>query len=430
MRFRIGVGVSLVGLTALLLVGCGSSSKPAASGTTAGTTASNSSSGSGNNSPIVIGYIGSITGVASAAQGVSVDGAMARVDAQNAAGGVNGHKIQLISEDDTSTPTGNLNAAEALVTSKHPFAVIDNTPLAYGGYKFLQQQGIPVTGGGFDGPEWGEQPNSNMFSWALPTTTKFAGQYYTYTTLGKFLKDIGVTKFGGLGFGISPSSQESVRQSLASAAQIGIPTCYTNLSVPFSGVDFTADVLQIKNAGCTGITTAFNDPSDAGLSSAIAQAGLKDQVKQIYATGYDETILGNPAARESFNGAYVSSTINFTNPTSGTQQMLQNLSKYYPGYKGGIPSFGLYSGYLSADLMIEGLEKAGSNPTRTTFINNLRRVSSYDAGGILSSPVSFQNFGTVAMLPTTSCEYFVQLQGSQFVIYKGAPICGNRVPVS
>ena len=48
-------------------------------------------------SPIVIGYISDQTGVASSTFADGQGGAQARIDAQNARGGVNGHELVLVS---------------------------------------------------------------------------------------------------------------------------------------------------------------------------------------------------------------------------------------------------------------------------------------------------------------------------------------------
>ena len=222
-------------------------------------------------------------------------GAQARIDLQNAKGGIDGHPLKLVAEDDQSSPASDNTAAEDLVTNKHAMVVINYSPFAFGSDKFLQQQGIPVVGSAFDGPEWGEQPNSNMFSWAAVDSTPFGGQYYTYTTTGKFLKDIGVTKYAGLGYGISPSSQASIYAAIAAAEKFGIKQCYLNQSVPFGGVDFTADVLQIKAGDCNGVTGSFVDNSDLALSGAVKQGGVT--AKQLYFTGYDQDVLSSASTR-------------------------------------------------------------------------------------------------------------------------------------
>lgn len=61
------------------------------------------------------------------------------------------------------------------------------------------------------------------------------------------------------------------------------------------------------------------------------------------------------------------------------------------------------------DAMIEGLKLAGRNPTRATFISNLRAVTDYTIGGLSTTPVDF-NYLT-GNLPPQQCANFVQLQG-------------------
>jgi hypothetical protein len=111
--------------------------------------------------------------------------------------------------------------------------------------------------------------------------------------------------------------------------------------------------------------------------------------------------------------------------------MYANMEKYIPHFNSNtIPDFGLFGGYLTADLMIKGLQMAGSSPTRQSFINNLRPVKDYNAGGLLPSATPFSPFGTPEMLPETYCEYYIQLQGDNFVSVGpgGNAICGNKVP--
>ena len=375
--------------------------------------------------PIVIGYISDLTGVAASTFEDGPGGAQARIDLQNARGGVNGHRIKLVVEDDQSSPTNNMTVSQDLVENKGAFGIIDYSAFTFGGYKYLQQQGIPVTGGGFDGPEWGVLPNTNMFDTGPPLDGPIQGNFYSTNAGAKLYKSLGIHGIAGLAYGISESSQQSIKSIFAT-----LPAsykCYENLSVPFGGVDFTADVLQMKQAGCDAVVGSFVDSSDVALSQAVKDAGMK--VKQIYFTGYDENILQSPSARAAANGDYFTAGINFTTPNAATRAMLDALKKYDPGYKGGIPDYGLYGSYLSADLMIKGLELAGKNPTRADFISNLRKVKKYDAGGILPSPTSFAGLGTRAIIPKTICGYYMELEGSQFHVITGKPICGSTVAI-
>src|SRR5262249_46088554 len=78
---------------------------------------------------VKLGYIWAGSGVGAARAGDSAKACQARVDAQNAKGGINGRTIQLEAVDDQSG-TGNLTAAKELVQNRHVFAVVNNSPFA------------------------------------------------------------------------------------------------------------------------------------------------------------------------------------------------------------------------------------------------------------------------------------------------------------
>lgn len=415
----------MLGVVALVAAACGSTNSGA----------SNSSNSSGNTASapgvtakaIKIGYITSVTGVASSTFADGEQGALARIDQQNAEGGVHGRKLELVSADDQSSPAQFLTAAQDLVQNKDVFGVIPFSSFTFGGARYFQQQGVPVVGDAFDGYEWYEQPYSNMFNDQFAVSAEQSNVFYTYKYLGAMLKAIGVTKLGVLAYGISPSSQASVKAAEAAAKAYGIQTCYENLSVPFGGVDFTADVLQIKAAGCNGIIGSFVDASDIALSSALKQAGYTG--KQLYYTGYDQNVLSSASARSALEGDYVLAGVYFDQANSAVKTMTTTLKKYDSSYTGGLPDLGLYGSYIAADLMIKGLELAGPNPTRASFMSALRKVTSYDAGGLLPSATSFTHFGTPAMFPASTCSYMLQLKGSKFdpVGGSGGKYCGTKL---
>jgi branched-chain amino acid transport system substrate-binding protein len=78
------------------------------------------------------------------------------------------------------------------------------------------------------------------------------------------------------------------------------------------------------------------------------------------------------------------------------------------------------------DLMIKGLEVRGKNPTRQSFITNLRTVTSYDASGLLPNPVDFSLAAFGKARPKT-CGRYAKLQGDTFVPIPsdGKPTCGT-----
>src|SRR3954447_25334757 len=133
---------------------------------------------------VKIGYISSQTGVAAATHKNAHKSCQARVDAENAKGGVNGRKIKLEIIDDKSSGA-NLTAAQDLVQNRNVFAVVDNSAFAFLTWRYLKDQGVPMIGGGFDGNYYYNAGNENIIS-GLGNGTPVPG--LTYDTTTKIMK--------------------------------------------------------------------------------------------------------------------------------------------------------------------------------------------------------------------------------------------------
>jgi branched-chain amino acid transport system substrate-binding protein len=419
-------------ITVAAVAACGSSSKGSTSATTAsgGTTAGTSASGGTNTASapgvtptsITIGFITDLTGVAASTYSDAQKGAQARINALNAAGGINGRKINLLVADSASSPSGFLTAAQDLV-NKGAFAIIPDSSFTFGGYRYLHQNGIPVAGVAQDGPEWGQQPNTNMFSY----TGGLDPHGPANTVGGLFFKSLGVTNVAGLAYGISPSSTGSIKDLKESLEAVGIKMGYENLSVPFGVSDFTTYALAMKQAGVDGATCSCVQSTNIAMAVGAKQAGIALKGALMF-SGTDSSLFSNPTAVAAAQGTYWPSQIvpiDLHNPA--TDAFVANLQKYDSNYKGGYPSYGVTSAYLGTDVMIEGLQVAGQNPTRQSYINNMLKVSSWN-DGLLASPIGFNHFGQAQ---PTLCQYFTKVEGNQFVtINNGKPFCGTVIPNS
>jgi branched-chain amino acid transport system substrate-binding protein len=341
----------------------------------------------------------------------------------NAAGGVNGHPLQLIVKDDQSNPTTDATASQELV-SAGATVVIEMSAFGFTGAPYFQKAGIPVVGSGFDGPEWIEAPYTNMFTWYEPSAS-VNGTDYTYGYWGQFLKDLKVKTFGGLGYGVSPSSTNSIFEAEASAKKFGITTCYTNNSVPFGSTDFTTDVLQIKSSNCGAVAGSFVAASDLALANGLKQGGLSS-VKGLFFTGYDQAAAQGANASQ-FDGDYVSASVNFNPPNAAASALLNTLKKYDKSYTGGVPDFGLLGSAVSAQLAVYGLKLAGANPTPASFQTALHKVTSWNDNGLLPTSFGFEHAGTTKIFPKTACSYFEQLKGKKWTEFTGKPICGALI---
>ncbi len=168
----------------------------------------------------------------------------------------------------------------------------------------------------------------------------------------------------------------------------------------------------------------MTDSSNVGLAAGLAQAGVTPT--QFYYTGYNQAVLDDPSASAALEGAYFPAMYNFTTPNKATKGMLAALGEYAPEVEG-IPNLGVFGSYLAMDAMIKGLEVAGQNPTRESFISELREVTGYKGHGLFPSPgLSFMGFGTSAMFPKRSCTDYVQLEDGEFKTVK-KKVCGKLI---
>lgn len=381
------------------------------------TTASAAATGS----PLKIALITSQTGVAAAEFQDSPQGFLARIKLQNAQGGVNGHPLVPIVINDQGSTTQVATATQQAI-SDGVIGIVNVTPFFFAAYKYPQQAGIPVTGGSFDGPEWGQQPNTNMFqsdgtatSAAVPINDGFA----------KFLKSKGGTTLGSYGYGISPTSAHSAIGTAKGVKLVGMSVGVLDTSIPFGGVDFTTEALTAKSKHVDTVYGSMDNDSNFALITALKQAGVKIKVAT-FPTGYEPDIINTPAW-QAVQGVYFATSFRPTViPNAGTVQLASALQKYQGRALSDFPTFNIYEAWLGADLMIKGIQLAGKNPTSANVITALRKVKFYNGNGILPVPINYTNsFGKAAPI---ACGWYMQAQKSGFVANSTQPTCGKTIP--
>lgn len=408
MGVRRSVSTSLLGAVAILpivLAGCSStsSSAPAASA-----------------APITIAYITSVTGLGASEDGTSPAAFKARIDLQNAEGGVNGHKLVPLVIDDQTSPSEIATAVQE--ADSRAFGIVSQSPLFFLAAKYPQQMGVPVTGSYSDGPEWGEQPYTNMFA---ADNGSVDPKYPVNTQLGLIIKHFGGTVLGAYGYAISPSSSRAAIATGKSFVDAGGKVGVVDTSVPFGSVAFTSLALTAKQDGVNALAPEMDNNSNYALAEALQQAGVKLKTA-LYATGYEPDVINSPAWKSVQGGYFLSLFRPWLLPDAGTRQMQAAMEKYANFSKSDFPSFSQYEAWAGADLMIKGLQMAGRNPTRAGVIKDLRGLTSYNANGLLPNSLDYSTiFGHD---PAETCAWVVQAQSSGFVLTSSKPFCGTDIP--
>ncbi|HEX3963121.1 MAG TPA: ABC transporter substrate-binding protein [Trebonia sp.] len=388
---------------------CSSGGSPASGGTTAAA------------STIKLGLIADLTGPFSSSFTTSEKGIEAYVDMVNAAGGINGHKLSYVVADSTSTITGAQTAAQELVQRDGVFAVVDDSAAFSGAETYLLQQGIPAVGGGFDGPEWNDPKNTNMFA-----STGVIDYNSVNASVGKFMKTQGVTVCGAVGYPnatAGPSAVAVVKSCVADGLKDG----YLNTQVPVGSTDVGAIALAIQKAGVNGIVLPVVISTGFALLGALKQLGVKLKVAML-STGYGGDLLASSAAVQAGQG-YMFSSVGqpIEANTAATQKMAAALAKV--GVTSS-PTFAEQESYIATAAIAAGLKAAGANVTQKSFMTALRNIHNFNADGLLSpGEVNFSSYSSVAGgAGAAGCIFAATLEGKKFIPVSGTPLCGQAIP--
>jgi ABC-type branched-subunit amino acid transport system substrate-binding protein len=390
-------------------------------GTVGAVGVASSSPSEASGSPITIGLICSCTGPAGPEYRGTQGALMARIDRQNAKGGVNGHKIQVIFADDATSPAQDPTAVQNVI-SKGVIGIVAVSAVFFSGAKFANQAHLPVTGASSDGPEWGTQPYTNMFA---SDTGSIDPKYPVNTQIGKFLTTHGGSVVGSYGYGISPSSSRSAIATVRSVVHAGGKQGVLDISVPFGSVAFGPEALAAKAAHITGLYAGMVDSSNFAMATSMKQAGVNLKAV-VFPTGYEPSAPSSPAWPE-MQGDYFDTEFRpFSAPNAATKAMQVALEKYDHFSKTRFPTLNEYEAWVGADLMIQGLQAAGKNPTPAAVIKDLRRVKSYNGNGLLPVPLNYStNFGHDT---SPACGWFLRAGKTGFSLVSNKPFCGTDIP--
>jgi branched-chain amino acid transport system substrate-binding protein len=175
--------------------------------------------------------------------------------------------------------------------------------------------------------------------------------------------------------------------------------------------DLTDEMQRLRDAKPDAIVMALYPPQAKRAMEAKARLDWKNV--RMVSTGplTDEEYLNVP-------GGYAEGTLGlcyYPDPNNsdapGVAAYRRLMTHYFPGEA--LNRYSLY-GYAFGEMVVEGLRRAGPNPTRESFIDAMESIKGWDSGGILP-PVSFSSTNHHAQEAGFVCELrqgkFVDLSG-------------------
>jgi branched-chain amino acid transport system substrate-binding protein len=419
---RIATACVAVGLTAGVAA-CSSSGSSSSTTSSSATTSANAaaapaSSATGSTAtgtPIVIGSVGTYT----QGTGGFTDPGKPAIEAWaswvNAHGGINGHPVKLIVEDNKGDQAQAVSLVKQLVQQDHVVAFVSNQDgsLNAGYASYLDQQKIPVLGGSvFTLDPWVSDP---MFYPEGLTAIQ------DMTSLAISAKQLGINSVGSLA--CSEAAQCAAANGLAKAvfSGAGIPDTYGGL-VSSTATDYTASCLTAQQKGVKGLILLVPTASEGQVIAGDCQ-------RQNYSPSYiipGEAIGAGYLQSAAFNNAFTSAP---TLPWFSTAPAMADFNAAMKQYA---PSLDLNStstqepltatdAWVSGLMFQEAVKLSGVTgiPTSADILAGLAKFKDDTLGG-MAAGLTYAN----PKSKTEGCYFTIQIKSQKFTLPNGAtPSC-------
>ena len=319
---------------------------------------------------IIIGQVAGFTGSVAGTVKELTAGAKVYFDHVNAKGGVHGRKIVLESADDGFDPKKSPEAFKKLIEEKNVFAMFlsRGTPTNEAAYPVLEAAKVPLIGPSTGAMSMYDPPRRYMF----PVRASYHSETF------KIVPQL-------INMGINRIALLYVDDSFGKDALAGVQQALKDNKL--TAVAVASHARGSVNLGEAVMTIGKTDPQ-AVIMLTVADAGVAF-VKQMKASGRNPTFLtlSNNSSNTFIKnlgddgwGVAVSQVSPY--PFSGTAPITKEFLDLVKGKADVSPSYSSMEGFIAAKVLVEGLRRAGKQPTREKLIAGLESMKAFDLGGL------------------------------------------------
>lgn len=331
-------------------------------------------------SPIKVGVICSCSGPLGADSAPAEKVYEAWADSVNASGGIKGHRLQLITEDDGANPGTSVSDVQTLL-SDNVVAIMDYSLVDQTWASKVQAAKVPVVGGNvneipfYTNPDfYPEGETEDAVATSLVATGKAAG----------------ATKLGYLYCAEAAICQETAGLISAPGQQLGVPVVYKG-SIAATAPNYTAQCLAAQQAHVDALMNGDVDPVFERVATDCTRQGYHPIYISSGAT-FDKTMTTTPGVMS--NSWYESDDLPFFADTPAVNAMNAAVDKYYPGLRsskywtGGVSVEPWASGILLADAVKAGGIGPSDTPTSAAIVKGLESLKGDNLQGT-APPLTF-----------------------------------------
>ncbi|MES2244771.1 MAG: ABC transporter substrate-binding protein [Pseudomonadota bacterium] len=298
-------------------------------------------------------------------------GMLAYFNAVNAAGGINGRTIKLVSRDDGYEPEKAAAAVKALIEEDKVFALVGSvgTPTTLAAVPAINAAGIPLIGP-FTGAQALREPlNRNIFHVRASYFDETERIVQHLSTLG--IKKIAVfyqnDSYGKAG--LEGVTRALTKRSLKPAATV---------TVERNSVDVNAAWAELAKAAPEAVVQISAYKSCAALIKLARSKGYGGQFFNVSFVGSTalSAELGDAGA-----GVTISQVVPF--PYTASSEIVREYQQRMTEAGNKDFDFSSMEGFLAAKVFVEGVRRAGKTLTRASLVSGLESMRDVNMGGFL-----------------------------------------------
>lgn len=306
-------------------------------------------------------------------QGVMIGGKV-YIDQVNAQGGVLGQKIILKTFDDQYKPDETLRLVQQSLRDDRPIAFMNFIGAASVELLLksgeLEKAGIPLVGPRAGGQSVRKPPNSYLFHTYSSYWDELERMVDVFSTMGstRFAVIYQDDAFGRDGFEGAQAALKKKNIPLV----LAVPYPRGSTDVAPAGEKIIAANPQVVFFCTTALYAAEFVKRYREKMIGVQFAGF---------SAIDSAPIVKQAGTDLARGFVIAQ--NMPSPTKTSLPLVREhreaMAKFAPATK---PNFYTLGGYASAKVLVEGLKRAGRNPTREKLIAALEGLKDYDIGGV------------------------------------------------
>ena len=315
---------------------------------------------------ITLGMHTDLSGVAATYGVSSSNGVKMRFDEINAAGGINGRKVNVIIEDQAYQVPKAVQACNKLINRDNVFAFVASlgTPMNNACFKDQLAAGVPNLFP-LSAARSMFEPYDRLKFYGAASYVDQIRSAVSYFVNKKDKKAICVmyqdTDFG----------KEILVGAETQAKQLGIKIAATSAHKP-TDQDFTASLTNLKTAGCDLVLMGTIVRDTIIPYGAARKMGWTDVDFVGSAATYDSVVGAAPG----MDGFYGMGLTEMPYADSSVEAVRKFVAAYKAKYNVD-PNIGAVYGYVGADLTATGLKNAGADLTLDSFINGMEAIRGY-----------------------------------------------------